>query len=159
MLRRSSPFLRMCVPAATGSSGTVSRLRAFMTMASAGASLRSTRFKVPGEGARDALEPRRLVAEEEAQVTNRDAQLSGRLRDLGKRIDAKIREFEVEGPTHVEARRKALDMRMEHTRLEALHKSIHEGVRHPEREAAVASELEVTMLSIERWLAGLDKKA
>lgn len=92
-------------------------------------------------------------------MTNDDRQLTERLADLGRRIDDKISEFEAEGPTQVAARRKALDMRMEHTRLEALYKSKHEGVRHPEREAAVASELEVMMLSIERWLAGLDKEA
>jgi hypothetical protein len=50
-------------------------------------------------------------------------------------------------------------MKMKHARLEALAKAKREGARHPERDAAVASEAEVTLLSIERWLAGIDKGA
>jgi hypothetical protein len=92
-------------------------------------------------------------------MSDRFPDLSEKLADLGQRIQSKLDELDAEGPTGADARRKALDMKMKHARLEALAKAKREGARHPERDAAVASEAEVTLLSIERWLAGIDKGA
>lgn len=80
-----------------------------------------------------------------------------RLNDLGQRIQKKLDEVSAEGISHANERPAALDMQMKYARLEALAKARREGSKHPERDAAIASEAEVTILSIEQWLAGLDK--
>ncbi|MEZ5854383.1 MAG: hypothetical protein R3D67_06375 [Hyphomicrobiaceae bacterium] len=83
--------------------------------------------------------------------------LMDRLNDLGQRIEKKLDELSAEGISHANERQTALDMQMKHARLEALAKARREASEHPERDAAIASEAEVTILSIEQWLAGIDK--
>jgi len=90
-------------------------------------------------------------------MTDRFDALSEQLKELGDRIQRKVREFDQEGASHADARRKAVDMQIEHARLEALAKAKHEGSHHPEQVSTLATDVAALKLSFEKWLAAVDK--
>ena len=83
--------------------------------------------------------------------------LSDRLEQLGRKIHQKIDELDTQGVGHAATRQKALEMKIEHARLDALDKARRSGSTHPNQDATLAAEAEALKPTFEKWVAGIDK--
>jgi hypothetical protein len=85
------------------------------------------------------------------------AEMTECLSDLGQGIERKRRELEVQGVLHGDDRKRAIDLKIASARRERLAKSRNQGSSHPDRDAEFAGEVEALRLTVERWIAGIDR--
>jgi hypothetical protein len=84
-------------------------------------------------------------------------ELEERVAELGKKIQLKRRQLDKNGVLQGEERRRAIDLQVEQTRVSKLLAARDEGAGHPDREAALAAEVEALRLWVGRWMAGIDR--
>jgi hypothetical protein len=86
------------------------------------------------------------------------AEIRQRLVQLGARIDAKVRELSEQGVLHGEARKKAVELQIEHARVLKAANAHPPGVRGVIA-AELATDAEILSHSFERWVAQIDEES
>jgi hypothetical protein len=83
------------------------------------------------------------------------ADIRQRLAELGARIDAKVRELSEQGVLHGEARKRAVELQIEHARVVKSANEHPPGLRGV-MAAELATDAEILSHSFDRWVAQID---